>query len=59
MTSYEKGFLTKCAEYGIDGRQLLYKKAGFGALLPLLNKVLRNKYTAKLSKSITDKYVLQ
>ena len=27
MTSYEKGFLTKCAEYGIDGRQLLEKRA--------------------------------
>ena len=27
MTSYEKGFLTKCAEYGIDGRKLLEKRA--------------------------------
>ena len=27
MTSYEQGFLTKCAEYGIDGRQLLEKRA--------------------------------
>ena len=23
MTRYEQGFLTKCAEYGIDGRELL------------------------------------
>lgn len=27
MTRYEQGFLTKCAEYGIDGRELLYKQA--------------------------------
>lgn len=26
MTRYEKGFLTKCAEYGIDGRYLLQKR---------------------------------
>jgi hypothetical protein len=30
MTRYEQGFLTKCAEYGIDGRELL-KHAGFGS----------------------------
>ena len=28
MTSYEQGFLTKCAEYGVDGRALLEKLAG-------------------------------
>ena len=28
MTRYEQGFLTKCAEYGVDGRYLLYKFAG-------------------------------
>ena len=27
MNRYEKGFITKCAEYGIDGRQLLQKMA--------------------------------
>ena len=28
MTSYEKGFITKCAEYGIDGRKfIMYKSA--------------------------------
>ena len=27
MNRYEKGFLTKCAEYGIDGRKLLEKRA--------------------------------
>ena len=34
MTRYEQGFLTKCAEYGIDGRELL-KQAG------LLSNTLR------------------
>jgi hypothetical protein len=38
MTRYEQGFLTKCAEYGIDGRELLYKQALLGSSL---NKVLR------------------
>ena len=28
MTRYEQGFIQKCAEYGIDGRVLLEKKAG-------------------------------
>ena len=27
MNRYKKGFLTKCAEYGIDGRKLLEKRA--------------------------------
>ena len=27
MTPYEQGFLTKCAEYGVDGRELLEKLA--------------------------------
>ena len=27
MTRYEQGFLTKCAEYGVDGRKLLEKIA--------------------------------
>lgn len=27
MNRYEKGFLTKCAEYGVDGRELLEKIA--------------------------------
>lgn len=32
MTRYEQGFLTKCAEYGIDGRELLEKQALIGGL---------------------------
>lgn len=27
MNRYEKGFITKCAEYGVDGRKLLEKMA--------------------------------
>lgn len=39
MTSYEKGFITKCAEYGIDGRQLLEKIAfDKSAIIDLLKK---------------------
>ena len=33
MTRYEQGFLNKCAEYGVDGRSILYKRAGGGKLL--------------------------
>lgn len=29
MTAYEQGFITKCAEYGVDGRRLL-KQARYG-----------------------------
>lgn len=32
MTRYEKGFLTKCAEYGVDGRPLLKRAFGPGSL---------------------------
>ena len=38
MTRYEQGFLTKCAEYGIDGRDLLYKQAFKLPKLPKLPK---------------------
>ena len=34
MTRYEKGFLTKCAEYGVDGRALLMKNAGGAKFKP-------------------------
>lgn len=49
MTSYEKGFITKCAEYGIDGQQLLYKIAG----AKLLTAPLKSPYIKKgISKSL-------
>ena len=67
MTRYEQGFLTKCAEYGIDGRELLYKQAGFaqfaGRVLERGGKALSragaqlpekiNKFTSKLDPRIT------
>jgi hypothetical protein len=40
MTRYEKGFLTKCAEYGIDGRELLYKQV---VKLPKLPKYIKDR----------------
>ena len=38
MTRYEHGFITKCAEYGVDGRALLEKRA-FGVGKPLKKMV--------------------
>lgn len=32
MTNYERGFITKCAEYGVDPVELI-KQAGFGATI--------------------------
>ena len=66
MTRYEQGFLTKCAEYGIDGRELL-KQAGLaqlaGRVLERGGKALSragaalpekiNKFTSKLDPRIT------
>ena len=45
MTRYEQGFLTKCAEYGIDGRELLYKKAGIGSTLKKVLSKIKRFYT--------------
>lgn len=65
MTRYEHGFLTKCAEHGVDGRRLLVKTSTYKKW-PKLNKEFRslirrvsNAYTGKtdLSKLDTEKAI--
>lgn len=53
MDSYEQGFITKCAEYGIDGEQLLYKMAKIFRRKPdfeMINRFM-HKSTGSLPKS--------
>lgn len=46
MTRYEQGFIQKCAEYGIDGRALLEKRAKLtpGNAAKFINNVFNGTY---------------
>jgi hypothetical protein len=56
MTNFEYGFITKCAEYGVDPN-LLIKSAGFGQLVGGAVKGLANG-TTKVMGSKLGKYVV-
>lgn len=55
MTRYEQGFLTKCAEYGVDGTELL-KEARMKVLPRARKSLLRLKqlFTGELAKKVED-----
>ena len=47
MTRYEQGFLTKCAEHGVDGRALLksaFKISKINNIGELINRLIRAPY---------------
>jgi hypothetical protein len=48
MTAYEQGFATKCAEYGIDTRELCKRAGAAGSFASALGSMLKGLgYTAK------------